>query len=157
MPNIAALPPGWTPSARDDKLGEEATPAPIETRLRSSQECLMDYLREQQKKTRLYLYSSLLWLLTSLLGVIAFLAGRRVILSTFSRFFPGQAATSAQNAFSLLNILITLPLSFLMIVVIIGGFEYHLREKRLGSPQSWRFFARTLAVEAGLIMLATFL
>jgi len=117
----------------------------------------MDYLREQQKKTRTYLFSGLLWLTTSVLGVVAFLAGRRAILSTFSRLFPGQPATSAKNAFSLFNILITIPLSFLMIAIIIGGFEYHLREKRLGSPESRRLFARTLAVEAGLILLATFL
>jgi hypothetical protein len=41
------------------------------------------------------------------------------------------------------------------IAVIIGGFEFHFR--RAGQAESWQLFARTLAVELGILLLALFI
>ncbi len=116
----------------------------------------MDLMQEHQKQSRQYIISGALWLFTTVLGIIALLAGRRAILSTLMRFFmSGPQSTQNPNAF--MNILVSFPLTFLAIAIIIGGFEFHLRDTRLGSEQSWKLFAQTIAVEAGFLLIATFL
>jgi len=117
----------------------------------------MELLEEHQRKTKEYVFSAVMWLLTSVLGGVVFFAGRRVILSTYSRFFPSYAQTTGPDAFSLMNILVSLPLAILVIGIIIGGFEFHLRPKTVGSKESYWLFARTLAVEVGFLLLALFI
>ena len=118
----------------------------------------MDLLEEHQKKTRETILTGVIWLLTSVLGVLAALAGRSVILVTYGRFFPGTIQEASSNPLSILNILVTLPLAFLAIAIIIGGFEYHLGGRRkAGTNESNLMFARTLAVEIGFLLLAFFL
>ena len=106
-------------------------------------------------KTRKAVVSGVLWLVTVVLGVLAALAGRRLALDTHSRFFPGGTRTLGTSAYSLMNIIVSLTMAFLVIAIVIGGFEYHFR--RSGTEESHRMFARTLAVEAGLLLLALFL
>jgi len=117
----------------------------------------MELLQEHKKQTRHYIFSGALWLLSSILGSVALLAGRRLIISTIGRFFTAGSQTTGQDAYSLLNILVSFPLVFLAVAIIIGGFEYHLREARLGSEKSYWLFARTFAIESGFLLLATFL
>lgn len=118
----------------------------------------MDLLEEHQKKTKETVIAAALWLLTAVLGVAGSLAGRQVILVTYGRFYPGTIQEASQNPLSFLNILITLPLAFLAIAIIIGGFEYHLGgRKKAGTQESYWMFARTLAVELGFLFLAVFL
>jgi hypothetical protein len=50
---------------------------------------------------------------------------------------------------------ITFPMIVFCIAVIIGGFEYHFR--RAGQAESWRIFAKTLAIEVGILLLTLFI
>jgi len=115
----------------------------------------MELLKEHERKMRTTILAGLLYLLTAVLGVLSFLAGRRVVLTSLNRFGAGVSQTSSQNPFSLFNILVSFTLAFLVIAIVIGGFEYHYR--RAGSEESWWMFARTLGVEFGLLLLASFL
>jgi len=118
----------------------------------------MELLEEHRQKTKETIITGVLWLLTAVLGVIAALAGRRVILATYGRFFPGNLVEASENPLALMNILVTLPLAFLAIAIIIGGFEYHLGGKRrAGSEESNWMFARTLAIEIGFLLMALYL
>ena len=118
----------------------------------------MELLEEHQQKTKETIITGVLWLMTAVLGVIGALAGRRVILVTYGRFFPGNLLEASANPLALMNILVTLPLAFLAIAIIIGGFEYHLGGiKRAGTEDSNKMFTRTLAVEIGFLLLALFL
>jgi len=115
----------------------------------------MEEFTDIKTKSRQAVLSGTLWLVTVILGVLTFFAGRRVILSTYSRFFPGGMRTQETSSYSLMNILISMPLAFLVIAIIIGGFEYHFR--RTGTQESRWLFARTLAIEVGILLLALFL
>jgi len=118
----------------------------------------MDLLEEHQQKTEETIITAVIWLLTSILGVLAALAGRSILLVTYGRFFPERVQEATSNPLSILNILITFPLAFLAIAIIIGGFEYHLGGRRkAGTYESNLMFARTLAVEIGFLLLAFFL
>jgi hypothetical protein len=118
----------------------------------------MDLLEEHQRKTKESVITAALWLLTAVLGVAAALVGRRVILVTYGRFFPGTIQEASANPLSFLNILVTLPLAFLAIAIIIGGFEYHLGSRnKVGTNESYWMFTRTLAAEIGFLLLGLFL
>jgi hypothetical protein len=115
----------------------------------------MDELEKRKGKTQQAILTGILWIITVVLSVFTFLSGRRVVLDIYSRFFPGGIRTLERSSLSLLNILVSLPLAFLVIAIIIGGFEYHFR--RAGTEESRWMFARTLAVEFGILILALFL
>lgn len=118
----------------------------------------MELFEEHKIKSKAFIFTVAVWLLTSILGVLAFLSGRRIFIDTFTRFFSGSFQATSQDPLSFLNIMASLPLSFLMIAIIIGGFEYHLGSKnRAGSEESRRLFTRTLALEAGFLLLALFI
>lgn len=118
----------------------------------------MDEFENIKQKTQQSILTGVLWLVTVILGALSFFAGRRMVLSTFSRFTylsPAGGAQTGQDAYSLVNILVSFPLAILVIAIIIGGFEYHFR--RAGTEASRWMFARTLAVETGILLLALFL
>ena len=98
-----------------------------------------------------------IWLITAILSVVVFTAGRSLIVRTYTSFFPWDAwlIQDGQGGLSLVNILISLPLAMLVIAIVIGGFEIQHRYK--GTPQGWKTLARTLAVEAGFLLLALYL
>jgi hypothetical protein len=117
----------------------------------------MDTSLEPKTDPRVYLSAYGLWFFTTVLSVFAFLAGREIIIRSYMRFFPLDAwrFQSAQGGLSLLNILISLPLASLMIIIIIGGFEY--QHRFMGKPGAWQLLIRTIAIEAGILLLALFL
>ena len=117
----------------------------------------MHYFIKLQDSPRVYLPAYGLWLVTTVLSVLTFLAGREMIIRTYTRFFPGEAwrFLAGQGSLSLLNILVSLPMACLMIVIIIGGFEY--QHRYMGKPEAWWLLARTLAVELGFLMLALYI
>lgn len=117
----------------------------------------MDTIIERRQNPRIFGLAYGLWLLTAVLSVFVFMAGRETVMRTYSRFFPWDAwrVQTGQGSLSLLNILISLPLAILMIVIIIGGFEY--QHRNMGQPGAWRLLARTLAVEFGILLLALFI
>jgi len=115
----------------------------------------MDLLEKPKGLTWTYVLTGGLYLLTAVLGVFSFFAGRRIVLSTLSRFGSGGPQSTSQDPFSLFNILVSFPLAFLVIAIIIGGFEYHHR--RAGTAESWRLFSKTLGTEVGILLLALFI
>jgi hypothetical protein len=89
-----------------------------------------------------------MWLLTAVLSVVCLIAARTAMLSTLARF----GLDAWVPAF---NYLVVIFMAIFCIVVFIGGFEYHFR--RAGEEESWHIFARTLAVEIGILLLTFFL
>lgn len=112
---------------------------------------------ETKQNPRVYLLAYGLWFITAVLSVFVFLAGRELIIRTYSRFFPLSTLQlqSGQGGLSLVNILISMPLAIVMIVIIIGGFEY--QHRFMGKPGAWRLLARTITLETGILMLALFI
>ena len=112
---------------------------------------------DRVKSSPTYAVAIGLYILTFVLGVVAFLAARRIVLSTHVRLFPGdvQAAQVGDGGLQLVNIITTMVLVVRLIAVLIGGFEYHFR--RVGQESSWRLFARTLAGELAILLLALFM
>ena len=94
--------------------------------------------------------ASVLWVLTTILGIFTIIYTRLIILRTYIRFVPDGA-----NALSLFNIIIVLVMAAFFITIVIGGVEYH--RTRYGSPQSWCIFASVLALEIGILLLPLFL
>jgi len=117
----------------------------------------MDNILEPKHSPQVYGLAYGLWLLTSILSVLVFIAGREMIIRSYTRFFPWEVVRfqTGQGSFSLLNILISLPLAALMITIIIGGFEYQHRS--MGQPHAWVWLARTLALECGFLLLALYI
>jgi len=117
----------------------------------------MDTLLDPKHNPRVYGLAYSLWLISSILSVGVFIAGREVIIRTYARFFPWDAwrVQTGQGSLSLINILISLPLAIFMIAVMIGGFEY--QHRYMGQPSAWRLLARILAIEFGILLLALFI
>lgn len=109
---------------------------------------------ESKTTTSAQLATLFLWLLTCVLSVACMLAGRELLLRNYLRFVSNPD-NLAQQGYTLLNILIMLPLTILVIGIIIGGAEYH--RVRVGTPASWRLFSRTLAVEVAILLIAFFI
>ncbi|MCB9134094.1 MAG: hypothetical protein H6636_01620 [Anaerolineales bacterium] len=117
----------------------------------------METLQKPQDSPRVYLPAYGIWLISVALSVLSFIAGREMIIRTYTRFFPWEAwkFASGQGSLSLINILVSLPLATLMIVIIIGGFEY--QHRYMGTREAWWLLARTLAVELGFLLLALYI
>ena len=118
---------------------------------------MTDLTLEPKHNPRVYGLAYGIWFLTAFLSVLVFTAGRSMIVRTYTRFFPWDAwrVQAGQGGLSLINILISLPLAMLVIAIIIGGFEF--QHRNMGTPEGWRMLARTLAVEAGFLLLALYL
>lgn len=118
---------------------------------------MSDGILEQKQDLRISGLAYGLWFITAILGVLSFLAGREIIVRTYIRFFPWDAwkVELGQGGLSLVNILITLPLATVAIAIIIGGFEF--QHRNMGKPEGWWMLARTLAVEAGFLLLALYI
>ncbi len=114
-----------------------------------------DYLKPQQNP-RVYGAAYGMWLVSAIMSVMVFMAGREIIIRTYTRFFPLDAwrFQSGQGSLSLINILVSFPLATLVIAIVIGGFEY--QHKNMGQPRAWRILARTLALEIGILLLALY-
>jgi hypothetical protein len=118
---------------------------------------MTDHILEPKRKSLITILAYSTWLVTAFLSVLAFIAGREMIIRTYTRFFPWDAwrVQMGQGGLSLVNILITLPLACLVIAIVIGGFEY--QHRNMGKPEAWQMLARTLALEAGFLFLALYL
>ena len=107
---------------------------------------MTDGILEPKHNPRIYGLAYGIWFLSAVLGVLTFLAGRSVIVRTYTRFFPWDAwrVQMGQGGLSLVNILITLPLAMLAIAIIIGGFEYQHRNISLSLLRSYRSIKRSI-------------
>jgi hypothetical protein len=90
-----------------------------------------------------------LWFVSSVLAVLAYLAGREIILRTYARFFPSG------ESYSFMYLLTSIAVAILPIAIIIGGFEH--QHRNMGKPEGWRMLARTLAFELGILLLALYI
>jgi hypothetical protein len=106
--------------------------------------------QQRQQTTTAAIVAFVLWATTAVLGIFTIVYSRAVVLRTYLRFVPDGA-----NALSLLNIIIMLIMAFFFVAAVIGGAEYH--RTHYGSPESWRLFARVLALEIGILLLPLFL
>ena len=98
----------------------------------------------------------ILWLLTTVLAFWEIFVIREIALRLYVHFLPidiGQRV--ATSGAGVLGAWIFLPLVILFIAIAIGGAEYHY--KRVGQPDSWQLFSRTLAVELAILALALFI
>lgn len=118
---------------------------------------MTDGLLDPRQDARVSALAYGIWFITAVLGGLVFLAGREIVIRTYTRFFPWDAwrVQLGQGGLSLVNILISLPLAILAIAIIIGGFEF--QNRNLGKPEAWQMLARTLAVEIGVLLLGFYL
>jgi hypothetical protein len=109
-----------------------------------------------EKKTPLNIsiLAIMLWLLTAILGVLTLIFTRELALRIYLSFQPLQAG-AARSGLSLVNAVVTMSLAIVAIGILIAGIEFH--RTRVGTPESWRMYARTLAFEVGLLSLVLFI
>lgn len=98
----------------------------------------------------------MLWLATSLLGIIALPRALNVAMGIYAGFWGayGFYGSTYSTAVALRQLLI-LPFSIILTVVVIGGAEYHHRH--VGESKSWRVFAQTLGAELAILLMAMFI
>jgi hypothetical protein len=97
----------------------------------------------------------LLWLVTAVVGLIEIYIVREMLLRLAARIWGTQANRQAYGIAVSIGNGATFILAVLWIAVVIGGGEYHV--KHLGKRKSWRLFARTIAVELAILILALFI
>ena len=97
-----------------------------------------------------------LWIVTGALGLVEIWIARQMTLRVYARFFAEEAALGDVywGSIALGNGLVFI-LAIVWIALVIGGGEYHV--KYVGKPKSWRLFARTIAVQLSILVLALFI
>jgi hypothetical protein len=102
------------------------------------------------------LLAFVLWAVTSIVGLVEIYIIREMVLRVYSRFFSDERAYGNDywGGVALGNCLVVV-LAILWIGLAIGAGEYHY--KHLGEPRSWRLFARVIAVEVSILVLALFI
>lgn len=89
-----------------------------------------------------------LWFFTAIIGLVEFSVVRVMVLRIYARFWRVDLVAPALSAFTIMF------LAIIWIALVIGGAEYHFRN--FGAPKSWKLFARTIAVEVSILVLALF-
>lgn len=97
-----------------------------------------------------------LWFLTLALMFQATITLLDVLMRVYAAFWSegGFYSPATKAAIGIRQILI-LPLGIIAVLVTIGGAEYH--REHFNTRQSWYTFARTLAVQMGIMLLGLFL
>jgi hypothetical protein len=97
-----------------------------------------------------------LWIFTAALGLIEIWIVREMTLRVYARFFADEVAHADVywGSVALGNCLVFI-LAIVWVALVIGGGEYHV--KYVGKPKSWRLFARTIAVQFSILVLALFI
>jgi hypothetical protein len=116
-----------------------------------------DGILEPTNNPRVFGLAYGLWFVSAVLGVLTFLAGREMMLRSYVRFFPWEAARAqlGTGSLSLVNIISSMTMAIVAIVIIIGGFEY--QHRNMGKPEGWVMLERTLAFEIGILLLALYI
>jgi len=97
-----------------------------------------------------------LWLLTIVLTLVAISVLLDVLMRVYAAFWAdgGFYSQATQTAIGIRQVLV-LPLGIIAVIVAIGGAEYH--REHFNTRESWRTFARTIAVQGGLLLLGVFI
>ncbi len=93
-----------------------------------------------------------LWIVTSILALYALNAAADVVATIYAAFWAagGPYGDAYYSAVALRQVVI-LPGSLLVVAVIIGSLEYHLRH--FNTHSSWRLFGYILGAESGILLL----
>jgi hypothetical protein len=108
----------------------------------------------EPKKISIPIIALGLWLVTAVLATWNFLVIREMVLRTYARLFPIASAQN-ESVFTLIHTILVIILAVGWIAVVIAGAEFHY--KRVGQPNSWKVFSRTLALELSILVLALFI
>ncbi len=97
-----------------------------------------------------------LWVFTSVVGFLEILTVRAIAIRLYTHFaitdgFYYRGIMGAHTA----GMVMLVVMGIVCIGIIIGCGEYHLRH--FNQPQSWKLFARTIAAEIGIVILASFI
>jgi hypothetical protein len=97
-----------------------------------------------------------LWVATAALGLFDIWVIHEMAQRVFARFsVNGSASEHDYWGGVVLGNWVVFILAVVWIGLVIGGGEYHY--KYVGQPKSWRLFARTIAVELSILVLALFI
>jgi hypothetical protein len=97
-----------------------------------------------------------LWLGTSVLALYEIWLIRVMVIRVYARFMDDGTPFGADyNTAVAMGNWLVLALGVVWIALVIGGGEYHA--KHVGTSKSWRVFARTIAVELAILVLAWFI
>jgi hypothetical protein len=97
-----------------------------------------------------------LWATTAVLGLVEIVVVREMVQRVFARFFADDLAFGGDYWGSVaLGQFTVIFLAIVWLGLVVGGGEYHM--KHLGKPKSWRLFARTVAVQLSILVLALFI
>ena len=108
------------------------------------------------KRLGLRLLAIGLWVVTSALGFWLILTVRAIVVRVYAHFAAtGGLYGPAYAGGVAAQTLTTIAMAIVCIGVVIGGAEYHLNH--FGKPESWRLFARTIAAELSVLVLALFI
>ena len=108
----------------------------------------------EEKGTRnnkgwMILLAVFLWAFTAILGLMEFSVVRGMVLRIYATFWRVDLVAPALSAFTIMF------LAIIWIGFVIGGAEYHSRN--FGTPKSWKLFARTIAAEVSILLLALYI
>lgn len=97
-----------------------------------------------------------LWAATAVLGLVEIIVVRHLVLRVYARFFADERAYGADywGSVALGQVLVVI-LAIVWIGLVMGGGEYHY--KYFAQPRSWKLFARVIAVELSILVLALFI
>ncbi len=111
---------------------------------------------EAKVKLSVQITTFMLWCVTSILGFLSLPYALNIATGIYAGFWGdyGFYGRTYSTAVALRQFLV-FPLAILVIVVVIGGAEYHLRH--VGKPESWRVFAQTLGAELAIFLMAMFI
>lgn len=110
----------------------------------------------QRGKVGTGILAFVLWIFTAALGLVEIWIVREMTLRVYARFFADETALGNvyRGSVALGNWLVFI-LAIVWIGLVIGGGEYHF--KHVGKPKSWKLFARTIAVQLSILVLALFI
>ena len=102
------------------------------------------------------LVTFILWAFTAILGLFEIVIIRDMVLRVYARFFASGQAYGADywGGVALGQVLVVI-LAIVWIGLVLGAAEYHY--KHFGQPKSWRLFARVIAVQLAILVLAVFI
>lgn len=97
-----------------------------------------------------------LWLVTAVVGLYEIVLIRDMVVRVYARFFGDDRVYGADywGGVALGQVLVVI-MAIVWIGLVIGAGEYHY--KHFGQPKSWRLFARVIAVELAILVLALFI
>ncbi len=97
-----------------------------------------------------------LWATTVALTFFTIVTLLDVLMRVYAAFWAdgGFYSQATQTAIGIRQLLL-LPLGIIGVMITIGGAEYH--REHFNTRASWRMFARTFAVQGGLLLLGLFI